>query len=527
MAKILIIDDEKDLCLVLSRFLSKHGYEVMEAHKGKKALEIINENVPDLILCDFMLEDMDGTSVLKAIKEINPSTPVIIITGFSNIKTAVEVMRLGAVDYIIKPLIPEEILLTIRKALDRALLPVPGAGRDEQSAGSTSRESKNGSSKRNSPGGKSEYIFGDSPYFKNILKQIDLVAPTNYSVIIYGESGSGKEAIAQEIHKRSKRAHKPFIAIDCGVLSKELAGSELFGHEKGSFTGALNQKIGSFELANEGTIFLDEIANLSYDVQISLLRVVQERKMRRVGGTKDIELDVRIIVASNEKLWDAAGAGKLREDLYHRFNEFTIQVQPLRERTSDIMVFANHFLGIANDELNKNIRGFHPEVERIFKSYVWYGNLRELKNVVKRATLLCDEEFIDVKSIPFELTNFTKLQFEGSADSTPAMAPQVQNTFGGASFGNAYGNTASFGNTSFPQAGNSAQFPTVKKIVPKEQSLKSAGIDAEYELILEALKKVNFNKSKAAKVLQIDRKTLYNKIRQYQELRGEKFESEI
>jgi two-component system, NtrC family, response regulator HydG len=504
MAKILIIDDEKDLCLVLSRFLSKHGYEVQEAHKGKKALEIINESIPDLILCDFMLDDMDGTSVLKAIKEINPATPVIIITGFSNIKTAVEVMRLGAVDYIIKPLIPEEILLTIRKALDRALLPVSDII-TEGGKLTSGREEKNGHSKRNTSE-KTGYIFGDSPYFKNILKQIDLVAPTNYSVIIYGESGSGKEAIAQEIHKRSKRSHKPFIAIDCGVLSKELAGSELFGHEKGSFTGALNQKIGSFEIANEGTIFLDEIANLSYDVQISLLRVVQERKMRRVGGLKDIDLDVRIIVASNEKLWDAAGSGKLREDLYHRFNEFAIQVAPLRERVSDIMVFANHFLAGANHELNKNIKGFHPEVERIFQSYVWYGNLRELKNVVKRATLLCDEDYIDVKSIPFELTNFTKLQFEGSPEPTATPVPQQLPP-------------------SYSQPASS--FTPVKKPVIKEQSLKSAGIDAEYELILEALKKVNFNKSKAAKVLQIDRKTLYNKIRQYQELRGEKFESEI
>lgn len=507
MAKILIIDDEKDLCLVLSRFLSKHGYEVMEAHKGKKALEIVNESAPDLILCDFMLDDMDGTSVLKAIKEINPATPVIIITGFSNIKTAVEVMRLGAVDYIIKPLIPEEILLTIRKALDRAIVPVQDQSRLDQGSGTTIREEKSGTPRRSSANARPDYIFGDSPYFKNILKQIDLVAPTNYSVIIYGESGSGKEAIAQEIHKRSKRSHKPFIAIDCGVLSKELAGSELFGHEKGSFTGALNQKIGSFELANEGTIFLDEIANLSYDVQISLLRVVQERKMRRVGGIKDIDLDVRIIVASNEKLWDAAGQGKLREDLYHRFNEFAIQVPPLRERVTDIMVFANHFLGIANDELNKSIKGFHPEVEKIFQSYVWYGNLRELKNVVKRATLLCDEEYIDVKSIPFELTNFTKLQFDNGASDTPAaaMAPQVT--------------------TAFPAT--TATFVQPRKIIPKEQTLKSAGIDAEYELILEALKKVNFNKSKAAKVLQIDRKTLYNKIRQYQELRGEKFESEV
>lgn len=507
MAKILIIDDEKDLCLVLSRFLSKHGYEVLEANKGKRALELIQDSVPDLILCDFMLDDMDGTTVLKAIKEMNPAIPVIIITGFSNIKTAVEVMRLGAVDYIIKPLIPEEILLTIRKALDQASRRQGSQEAESDGLASDTRQDTavaTAPKRAPLPRAATSYIFGDSLYFKNILKQIDLVAPTNYSVIIYGESGSGKEAIAQEIHKRSRRSHKPFIAIDCGVLSKELAGSELFGHEKGAFTGALNQKIGSFELANEGTIFLDEIANLSYEVQISLLRVVQERKMRRVGGTKDIDLDVRIILASNEKLWEAGGSGKLREDLFHRFNEFAIQVAPLRERVGDIMVFSNHFLGIANYELNKNIKGFHPEVERIFKSYVWYGNLRELKNVVKRATLLCDEEYIDVKSIPFELTNFAKLQFEQTQEPVQAISAALPVS------------------ATLPQP-----FMPVRKVVPREQSLKSAGIDAEYELILEALKKVNFNKSKAAKVLQIDRKTLYNKIKQYQELRGEKFESEI
>jgi len=499
MAKILIVDDEKDLCLVLNRFLSKHGFQVIEANKGKKALELLSEDAPDLILCDFKLDDMDGTSVLKAIKEINPSIPVIIITGYSNIKTAVEVMRLGAVDYVTKPLIPDEILMTIRRALDQASNRPTEVTHHPSDHTRPEGEIRMNNGKR--PGKNDNYIFGDSPYFKNILKQIDLVAPTNYSVIIYGESGSGKEAIAQEIHKRSKRSHKPFVAIDCGVLSKELAGSELFGHEKGAFTGALNTKTGSFEIANEGTIFLDEIANLSYDVQISLLRVVQERKMRRVGGTKDIDLDVRIIIASNEKLWDSTGRGKLREDLFHRFNEFTINVAPLRERTSDMMIFANHFLAIANHELNKRIKGFTPEVERIFKTYVWYGNLRELKNVVKRATLLCDEEYIDVKSIPFEVTNFSKLQFEPSADSTTTMKEPAEET----------------------QQVSS----TPKKIAFKEPSLKSVGLDAEYEVILEALKKVNFNKSKAAKVLQIDRKTLYNKIKQYHELKGEPYEPEL
>jgi two-component system response regulator HydG len=241
---------------------------------------------------------------------------------------------------------------------------------------------------------------------------MDLVSPTNYSVIIYGESGSGKEVIAQEIHSRSKRKNAPFIAIDCGALSKELAGSELFGHEKGSFTGALNQKVGSLEIANGGTVFLDEIANLPYDVQVSLLRVVQERRMRRIGGNKDIELDIRIIVASNEKLWEATKKGKFREDLYHRFNEFSINVPPLRERRNDIMTFAHFFLEHTNTELDKHVEGFQPEVEHIFKTYLWPGNLRELKNVVKRSALLADEAMIDVTALPFELVNHSKLLFD-------------------------------------------------------------------------------------------------------------------
>jgi two-component system response regulator HydG len=311
-------------------------------------------------------------------------------------------------------------------------------------------------------------------------------------VIIYGESGSGKEAIAQEIHKRSKRKGKPFVAIDCGALSKELAGSELFGHEKGSFTGALNQKMGSFEIANGGTIFLDEVANLSYDIQVSLLRVVQERKMRRVGGVKDTELDVRIIIASNEKLWDAARKGKFREDLFHRFNEFTIDVPPLRQRQDDIMLFANHFLEQTNQELGKTVKRFSAEVESIFRNYVWYGNLRELKNVIKRATLLSDGEQIEASSLPFEISHFNKLQFE-KQPSEPAKIPMP-----------VHAEEAEEGHRHL-----------------SETTLKGASIDAEYEMILKALKKVNFNKSKAAKLLNIDRKTLYNKMKQYQEFNNQ------
>jgi two-component system, NtrC family, response regulator HydG len=491
MEKILIIDDDKDLCFVLKRFLSKHGFEVLEATTGKLALEILESVEPNLILCDFRLEDMSGSSILKKIKEKNPSVPVIIITGYSNIKTAVEVMKLGAMDYVTKPLLPDEILLTIRKALANKQADDKAPGEAEQSSESAEvqkeQEKLIANTKKAQEGG---YIFGDSPDFKNILNQIDLVAPTNYSIIIYGESGSGKEAIAQEIHKRSKRNHKPFIAIDCGTLSRELAGSELFGHEKGSFTGAIGQKIGSFELANGGTIFLDEISNLPYDVQVQLLRVTQERKMRRVGGTKDIDLDVRIIVASNRRLWDACRSGQFREDLYHRFNEFQISVPPLRERVNDIMVFANHFLQQTNKELAKNVKRFSPEVEEVFKKYVWHGNLRELKNVVKRATLLSDSSVIDIKSIPFELVNYRKLQFENTAE--PAAVPTAR------------------------EAVASVAQPAVR-----EPGLKSVSIDAEYEWILETLKKVDFNKSKAAKLLKIDRKTLYNKIKQYKDLNNQ------
>jgi two-component system response regulator HydG len=499
MEKILIIDDDKDLCFVLKRFLSKHGFEVLEATTGKVALEILESVEPDLILCDFRLEDMSGSSILKKIKEKNPSVPVIIITGYSNIKTAVEVMKLGAMDYVTKPLLPDEILMTIRKALTNKSTEEKVAtdnnngnaqAPDADPAMKDLDRIAQANAKRAAEGG---YIFGDSPDFKNILNQIDLVGPTNYSIIIYGESGSGKEVIAQEIHKRSKRAHKPFVAIDCGTLSRELAGSELFGHEKGSFTGAIGQKAGSFELANGGTIFLDEIANLPYDVQVQLLRVTQERKMRRVGGTKDIDLDVRIIVASNKKLWDACRSGQFREDLYHRFNEFQISVPPLRERVNDIMVFANHFLVQTNKELAKNVKRFSPEVEDVFKKYVWHGNLRELKNVVKRATLLSDSSVIDIKSIPFELVNYRKLQFENTGE--PAAPATV----------------------------NRESTATVAQPVPREPGLKSVSIDAEYEWILETLKKVDFNKSKAAKLLKIDRKTLYNKIKQYKDLNNQEF----
>jgi two-component system response regulator HydG len=491
MPKIFVIDDDPDICSLLKRFLSRYGFEVLESHSGKKALNILETFVPDLVMADFRLEDMDGKNLLIKIKEKYPRVPVIIITGYSDIKTAVEVMKLGAYDYVTKPLFPDEILVTIRKALETDVSAPAYAATATTAAPTVDANLQRKERKPPQPINPDEPIFSDSVAFQYILKQINLVAPTNYSIIIYGESGSGKEVIAQEIHKRSKRKDKPFVAIDCGALSRELAGSELFGHEKGSFTGALNQKLGSFELANEGTIFLDEIANLSYDIQVSLLRVVQERKMRRVGGVRDIELDVRIIIASNEKLWEATRKGKFREDLYHRFNEFSIDVPPLRERKDDILVFARHFLALTNRELGKEIIDFTPEVEEIFKDYVWHGNLRELKNVIKRATLLSDGEYVEAKTLPFEISNYSKLQFDSSQEaSTTVPSNSVPATM---------------------------SLPETPRHVNSDITLKEASIDAEYEMILQALKKVNFNKSKAAKLLNIDRKTLYNKMKQYRE----------
>ncbi|HET6245666.1 MAG: sigma-54-dependent Fis family transcriptional regulator [Bacteroidetes bacterium] len=455
MKKILVIDDDVDICLLLSRFLTKNAFSVSTAHSGAKALEILKKETFDLVLCDFRLGDTDGTEILTKIKEINPAIAVIIITGYLDIKIAVKVIKLGAFDYVTKPLFPEEILLTVKKALE-----------------SLENKNSNEAVRAKLDVTDSDFIFGESSQSKELYRQIDLVAPTSYSVIIYGESGTGKESVAQTIHNKSPRKNKPFIAMDCGSLSKELAGSELFGHEKGSFTGALTSKIGHFELANGGTLFLDEVSNLSYDIQASLLRVLQERKAKRIGGLKEIDLDVRIIVATNENLYDAASKGEFREDLYHRFNEFGINIPSLRERDKDIMAFANHFLKLANKELQKDIKGFSEDVTNSFKNYQWPGNLRELKNVIRRSALLTDEEFVQKKVLPPEIYNF---------------------------------------NNSFLEKKQGFMLHQVSSA----PNLKNVAHEAEYETITSVLEQVNYNKSKAAKILNIDRKTLYNKMKAF------------
>lgn len=459
MSKILIVDDEINIGLLLSKFLTRNGFEVATSATGAAAFELMSNEFFDLVLCDFRLEDTDGREMLRKIKSRYPETGVIIITGYSDVKLAVELIKMGAFDYITKPLYPDEILNTINKAIEAQKPKFQEVKRPEKIKLDFV------------PG---EFIVGQSEASGELIRQISLVAPTNYSVILCGESGTGKESVAHSIHLNSNRSDKPFIAMDCGSLSKELAHSEFFGHEKGSFTGALYTKMGHFELANGGTLFLDEVGNLSYDLQASLLRIVQERKLKRIGSTKEIDLDVRLIVATNENLLAAIQKGRFREDLYHRFNEFNITLPPLRDRGDDIMIFAESFLQLANSELNRHVKGFSDEVIRCFMSYPWTGNVRELKNVVRRATLLTEGDIIQLRSIPLEISSYSSL----------------------------------------PEKNNNPAKPEVQASqILKPHDLKNAALQAEYEAILNVLKEVKFNKTRAAQILNIDRKTLYNKMK--------------
>jgi two-component system response regulator HydG len=465
MKKILIIDDEVNVGLLLSKFLIRNGFEVSTAANGSTGMDFLKRIEFDLVLCDFRLEDTDGREMLKNIKSLYPKTGVIIITGYSDIKMAVELIKMGAYDYITKPLYPDEILNTINKAIETQYALLELASHDYSTADNKPQKEK----KQILSG---EFVVGTSRASKELLKQIELVAPTNYSVIILGESGTGKESVAQSVHLNSPRHSQPFVAMDCGSLTKELAASEFFGHEKGSFTGALYTKIGHFEMANGGTLFLDEVGNLSYEIQAALLRTVQERKVKRIGSTKEIDLDVRIIIATNENLQEAIIKGRFREDLYHRFNEFSITMPPLRDRGNDIMMLADHFLNIANQELDRNLISFAPDVVECFMNYRWPGNIRELKNVVRRATLLSEGSEITMKTLPLEISNFKVSAF------TPV----------------------------YPQ-GSPAD------VKEPRHDLKNAALGAEHETILKVLREVNFNKTKAAEILNIDRKTLYNKMK--------------
>lgn len=447
MPKILIIEDDVAFCQMLQRFLQRHDHTVQISYNALDAKAELGETVFDLIISDLRLPDADGISLLEHIKQMTPRTPVILMTGHAEVNSAVTAMKKGAYDYISKPFTPEEMLMVVNNAFESN-----GIG--------PQRVSKNGKSTPSQSRG-STIIMGVSEASKQLEKYVQLVGPTDMSILITGESGTGKEVTARAIHQQSHRSDKAFVAVDCGAIPKELATSEFFGHIKGSFTGAIEDKIGHFEAANGGTLFLDEIGNLSYENQVQLLRALQERRIKRVGSTKEIEVDLRIIAATNENLQQLVDDGKFREDLYHRLNEFSIEMPSLRNRIEDLPLFATYFLEKANAQLQKQVEGFSQEVEEVFKTYDWPGNLRELQNIIKRAVLLAQTETITLDALPKEVT----------------AAPR-----------NGY-----------------------------DDSLKSFSRDKyEKDRILQALKKTNFNKSKAAKLLQITRKTLYNKINQYE-----------
>lgn len=448
MPKILLIEDDIAFCKLLEKFLIKKTFDVTIAFSAAEARTAVKNESFDLILTDLRLPDFDGIGLMSEFKNEYPHIPVILMTGYSDVNTAVKAIKNGAADYISKPFNPDEVLLVITNALQT---PIAEQEEDETPAKKKKAVKKTASTEN-------EFVKGVSVASKKLLDHIQLVSPTDMSVLIIGESGTGKEIIAKSIHQQSQRKNNNFIAVDCGAIPKELAASEFFGHLKGSFTGAISDKMGYFEAANGGTLFLDEIGNLSYENQIQLLRALQERKIKPVGSNKEINVDIRIITATNEDLREAVKNGEFREDLYHRINEFSIQSPSLKDRDEDLMVFADYFLEKANEQLNKDIIGFSPEVVSIFQNYNWPGNLRELQNCVKRATLLSRGDFIESDVLPAE---FFQIQKQPAAN-------------GGFSLS-----------------------------------------ENEKEAIIHALSKAQNNKSEAAKLLKITRKTLYNKLKQY------------
>ncbi len=437
MAKILIIDDDITFGLMLKKLLEKHGYTVTNVISPVEAKRIIEKNQYDVVFTDLRMPDVSGMELIRQIKSKTPETQIIMMTGYADISTAIESIKKGAFNYLPKPVNPAEVLNIVKEALNQKNEKVPG--------------------KQQSSWDLSGYLEGTGKPSQKLKELIELVSPSPMSVLIVGESGTGKEFAARFIHEKSKRSKKPFVAVDCGAIPSELVASEFFGHVKGSFTGAVSDKTGYFEAANGGTIFLDEVGNLPYNTQIQLLRVLQERIVKPVGSNREIPIDVRIVAATNEDLLRAQEIGDFRDDLFHRLNEFQINIPPLRERKSDIMYFANHFLREANQYLDKSVHGFDNEVEQIFLNYSWPGNLREMKNMVKRATLLSKGKTITIKEIPVEL---------------------------------------------YTRKSDEDEFVLHDRI-------------NENEAIMKALEAADFNKSKAARLLKIDRKTLYNKLKLY------------
>lgn len=453
MANILLVEDDTTFATILENFLRKKGFDVTATYSVKSGIEALKRHTFHLILLDYRLGDGIGLDVVDALRVEGKTVPSIIMTSFNDVRTAVKAIRQGVFDYITKPVNPDELLMVVNEALE---------GKSVERERPALRKAAN--SVPNTE--ETDYVEGTSTAARKLHDYIALVAPTDMSVLIRGESGTGKEYVARSIHRMSKRADKPFVSIDCGTLSKELASSELFGHIKGSFTGALSDKTGQFVEASGGTLFLDEIGNLSYDVQVKLLRALQEKVIQPVGANKTISVDVRVIAATNE---DLLGSGKFREDLYHRINEFEVIVPALRDRRGDFQQFVNFFISKANTELGRQVEELADEVTEIFNAYDWPGNLRELKNVVKRMVLLSPGSRAEISALPEEMVFAIK-----NTDSSPTTAPSSDNP-----------------------------------------DLRLHSEAHERKLIMDVLQKAKYNKSKAAQMLNIDRKTLYNKMEKY------------
>jgi len=437
-----IVEDDVSFGTMLASFLKRKGFDVDISLSGASAREQMKKKAPDFLITDLKLPDDSGLELLNFSKKLNPTTKVILMTGYAEVDTAVKAIKRGAIDYISKPFRPEELLMVIRDSE-----PIKS-----QTLGIEQHHEKK------TPPEKSSFVMGISQVSKKFNEYLKLVGPTEMNVLIEGESGTGKEVAARAIHDYSKRRQNSFIAVDCGAIPNEIAASEFFGHIKGSFTGAITDKTGHFKAADGGTLFLDEIGNLSYENQIQLLRALQERKIKPVGSNMEIEVDVRIVAATNENLVEAVAEGRFREDLYHRLNEFSIEIPPLRERRDDLFLFIEYFLEQANVSLNKNVISLSKEVKKAFEEYTWPGNLRELKNVIKRAVLLTPGSEIPAEVIPKEVLN-----------------------------------------------------PPQTEIPANEFSIEAR----ERQLILKALKETGNNKTKAAQLLNFTRKTLYNKMAYY------------
>lgn len=462
---ILLVDDDVNLNRLLLNFLVRNGYEVESAFSAEEAIRNFGKRRFDLLLTDLRLPSIDGLQLLQWNKEHHPRSATILMTSYADVQTAVKAIKLGAFDYIAKPIVPDDLLKKIQDAVH---------SQQQDEADSTPQENNS----RQSPGktgtGKNEeslrinrFVQGVSEVATRLQEHIRLVAPTPITVLISGESGTGKEYIARLIHLNGKQAEGPFVAVDCGSIPKDLAGSELFGHRKGAFTGAVSDKIGFFQQAEGGTLFFDEIENLPYSVQIYLLRALQEKKIRPVGGEKDIDTHVRVIAATNENLQALCEKGLFRTDLFHRLNEFSIHATPLRQRREDILLFAEHFLQNANRELEKEkpVSGFSRESRELLLEYGWPGNIRELSYTVKRACLLCKGDLIEKEDLPSEIRHLDN------------------------------------------EKGNNGE--------EKANTARISLAEEEKDRILSCLRDVNYNKTKAAKLLNMDRKTLYNKLKSY------------